>query len=330
MEKEAKRAREEDARILEKKSAQEREEEKKRDEIKQIAELHDGLQAKATKCREVLQKSRDLHKSGALTKNVKGLEEMREEIRKIFAESHKTLEDMQRQVEGEITKIVDDADHVLASRYEASQTLLEGAVDAASKASSMPLESQNVRMVVMKRLKDLQDQLSSVESLPSEPIEVSSLMTMQKQDSIDKLHLVRIQQSETGLFGASKPAGGEAKASSPEPMEDDETILKRIRAKLRKESSSSSRSRDNGRYANIRSSVGSGMSDDMKAQAIGSIIFERGPDVLGVDFDEVFAVSAAFLEMNSIDHIMSDLNSPADFNLELRAIHQFLKETHKL
>jgi len=115
-------------------------------------------------------------------------------------------------------------------------------------------------------------------------------------------------------------------------MEDEDEILERIRARLKAEDKKdgSRRSRENGRYSTIRSAVNSGMSDEMKQQAIGSIIFERGMDVLGVEFDAVFAISAAFLEKNSVDHIISDLSAPADFNRELRAIYEFLKETKKL
>jgi len=338
MEKQAKRAREEDAKMKAKKSAEELEAEEKRNEIKQIGEIHESLRAKTEKCREILQKSRALQESGALTREVKGLAEMREELKNIFAESHKALEEMQKQAEESIAKIIDDADGALKARYEASETLLRGADEASERSVRMSLEQKNVRKLVMKRLKDVQDQLNTIDALPVEPLEVSALLTMSKGDSMDKLHLVNIQANNRGLFagvGAAEPAAASSEMSdSPQPVsdEDEDAILERIRAKLKEEERKDTgrRSRENGRYSTVRSTINSGMSDDMKTQAVGSIIFERGMDVLGVDFDEVFTVSSAFLEKNPLERILSDLNQPADFNLELRAIYQFLKETKKL
>jgi len=333
MEKEAKKAKEEDAKMMAKKTAQEREEERKKNEIREIASLHESLNAKADKCREIIAKSQALHKSGVLTKDVKGLAEMREEVKKIFADSHKALEEMQKQAEESIDKMIADADQLLSSRYQASETLIEAATDASARASSISLESKDVRAMVVKRLKDLQSQLNGVESLPNEPLEVSALLTMDKPGTLDKVQLVRIQPNNKGLFAAAAAAAAPAAPSepeSPEPMEDEDEILERIRAKLKAEEDSSRRSRENGRYSTIRSAVSSDMDDEMKRQAIGAIIFERGMDVLGVEFDTVFSISAAFLEKNSVDHILSDLSSPADFNRELRAIYEFLKETKKL
>jgi len=175
-----------------------------------------------------------------------------------------------------------------------------------------------------------------VETLPVEPLEVAQLLTFEKPDGIDKLNLVRIRQNEDGLFAASKRARTDEEAApEPEPAaveEDDDVVLDRIRAQLKAEDEKNRdrRNRENRNFSTIRSAVSPGMDDDMKRQAIGSLIFERGMDVLGAEFDEVFEVSAMFLEKNSVEHILSDLSQPADFHLELRAIYQFLKEKKKL
>jgi len=332
MEKEAKKAREENARLQEKKSREERLAEQKRHEIEEIEKMHKSLAEEMTKCRDSLGKSRSLYESGVLTRDVKGLPEMREEVKKIFADSHKALEEMQKKVEEDITKMIDDADTALKTRYDASMTLLEGAADASSRAISVSLENQDVRLMVLKRLKQLQDQLGGIDSLPTEPLEASALFTLEKPDDIAKLHLVRMKRNEKGLFAAvERPTEpGKAPPEEPEPMsdEDDDTILDRIRAKLKDELSKdrSRRSRENDRYSTIRSVISSSMSDVMKSEAIGSVILERAMDILGVDFEAVFVISSTFFEKNSLDHILSDLSSPADFNLELRAIHEFLKE----
>ena len=56
-----------------------------------------------------------------------------------------------------------------------------------------------------------------------------------------------------------------------------------------------------------------------------------GGDVLGTDdFDVVSAVTGMLFEKNTVEHILHDLSAPADFNRELRALHQFLMETGKL
>jgi len=335
MEKEAKKAKEEDAKRMEKKSEEERKEEQKKNEIADIEKLHNALSEEVGKYRETLDKSRALYNSGALTKDVKGLSEVREDIMKTFAEAHKALEEMQKQAEADVAKMLDHADELLSSRYAASNVLLDGAAEASTRAVSVSLEAQDVRLMVLKRLKQLQDQLKSISSLPTEPLEASALFEVQKTDNIANLHLLTIRQNDKGLFAApERPAEEEkeAAAAAAVPMEDDDTILDRIRAKLKEEYSKdrSRRSRENDRYSTLRSAVNSGMSDGMKSEAIGSVLFERAMDILGVDFEAVFAISAAFFEKNSLDHILEDLSSPADFNLELRAIYEFLKETKKL
>jgi len=332
MEREAKKAKEESARLQERKSREDREAEKKRQEIEEIEKLHKSLTDEMSKCRESVDKSRSLFESGVLTRDVKGLAEMREEVRKVFADGHKALEEMQKAVEDDIAKVIDDADKMLKTRYEASLTLLEGAADASSRAVSVSLESQDVRLMVMKRLKQLQGQLGSIDSLPKEPLEASALLTIEKPDDISKLHLVRVKGNDKGLFAAIVPPESKGKEAPEEPEvapdEDDDVLLDRIRAKLKDDLSKdrSRRSRENDRYSTLRSAVNSGMSDAMKSEAIGSVLFERAMDILGVDFEAVFVISTTFFEKNSLDHILSDLSSPADFNLELRAIHQFLKE----
>jgi len=214
--------------------------------------------------------------------------------------------------------------------------LLEGAADASSRAVSVSLESHDVRLMVMNRLKQLQEQLGSIDTLPKEPLEASALLTIEKPDDISKLHLVRVKGNDKGLFAAIVPPESKGKEApeEPEPMadEDDDVLLDRIRAKLKDDLSKdrSRRSRENDRYSTLRSAVNSGMSDAMKSEAIGSVLFERAMDILGVDFEAVFVISTTFFEKNSLDHILSDLSSPADFNLELRAIYEFLKETKKI
>jgi len=336
-EKQAKKAKQADDEAKKKKSQEELDAERKRNEIKQIEELHGELAGEMKKCSETLDKSQSLFSAGAFTKDVKGLAEMREEIKKIFADGHKALEEMQKQAEEGITNVIDSADALLNSRYEACRVLLDGAADASAKAVSVPLETPEVRLMVIKRLRQLQDQLKSIESLPVEPLEASSLITLEKPDSIEKLSLVRVHQNDKGLFSVAKRARTEADEKPEEPAaaaesDDEDAILDRIRAKIREEykKDSSRRNRENSRFSTIRSAVNSGMSDAMKSEAIGAVLFERAMEVLSVDFDAVFTISAKFFEKNSVDHIMSSLSNPADFNAELRAIYELLKETKQL
>jgi len=323
---------------MEKKSREERLLEQEKSEKEQIASMQKALAESVKNCDEVLEKSQSLYSTGKLTGEVEGLTTVREDVKKLFAESHKALDEMQRQTEEEINKVIQNVDKSLAARYEASKALLKEAQETAKRATAVPLDEAEVRAMLIKRLRDVQNSLTIVQSLPVEPVPVDNLFTLKQQpDALKTLHLTTVVPAENGLFanpqgGGEEPAAAAAAAASPDqpPMEDDDAILDRIRSELKKKESDSHRSRENSRFSTIKSSINSGMSDSLKREAIASIIFERGEAVLDAPFEEIIMVAETFSEKNSLDHILDDLSSPADFNREMRAIYRFLKETKKL
>jgi len=323
---------------MEKKSREERLREQEKSERDQVAALQQSLAESVKSCDEVLEKSQSLYSTGKLTGEVDGLTAVREDVRKLFAETHKALEEMQKQTEEEISKVIADADKTLTCRYEASKALLKEAQETSRRAAGVPLDEADVRAMLIKRLRDVQNSLKIVQSLPVEPVPVANLFTLKQQpDALKSIKLATVVPAEGGLFAAasdaveSEPAAAAAAASDDQPpMEDDDTILERIRAELKKDESDSRRSRENGRYSTIKSSLSSGMPDSMKREAIAAIIFERGESVLGAPFEEVIMVAETFSEKNSLEHILDDLSAPADFNREMRAIYAFLKKTNKL
>jgi len=321
---------------MEEKSKEERLQEQEKNQKAQVASLREDLDMRLKNCSQILESSQKLHAEGHLTREAEGISAVREEIKKVFVESHKELEEMEKKAQEEIDKLISGADEVLSSRYSASRALLDEAHAIGGRTATVSLDTPEMRAIVIKRLQDILESLKKVEALPVKPSQASDLFTLKTQpDAMKKLQIATIVPAENGLLNsvASAEPISLSRVGSPEPqpeMEDDDTVLDRIRAKLKAEESSSRRTRENGRFPTVRSSVNSGMSDDMKREAIGALIFDRGEDVLAAPFEEVIMVTEAFLEKNSLDHILEDLSSPADFNREMRAIYQFLKETHKL
>jgi len=314
---------------LEKKSKEDQLLEQERAQKKQIASLQEDLATTLKKCSETLEESQKLHAAGALTRNAEGINETREEIRQLFAEGHETLNEMEKQAQREIDRLIENADELLTSRYSAAQAVLRDAQESSSRIAGVTIDTPDIRGMVIRRLQDILKSLQGVSSLPAEPQKASNLFTLNKQpDAVKMLHIASVTQAENGLFSSAASSSAAAEPEEPQPpMEDDDTILERIRAKLKSQETESQRSRENSRYATVKSSVNSGMDDDMKREAIGAILFDRGESVLSASFEEVIMVTECFLEKNSLDHILDDLSSPADFNREMRAIYAFLKET---
>jgi len=321
---------------LEKKSKEERLLEQEKQQKQQVASMQEELDASLKKCTGILEQSHKLFEEGKLTREVDGLAAARDDVRKLFAQSREALDEMEKQTLADMDKMVDGADEQLRSRFDASHELLAEAQDAASRVSTIPLDTPDIRAMLISRLGDILKSLKKVESLPVEPLSAKNLFNLeQKPEAIKQLAIAKISPVEGGLFAsvsASSPPEGAASPSQEEqpPMEDEDSLLDSIRAKLKSEDTASRRSRDNGRYSSIKGSVNSGMSEFMKREAIAAILFDRGESVLGAPFEEIITVSEVFLNKNSVDHILEDLSSPADFNLEMRAIYAFLKQTKAL
>ena len=323
-----------------------------------LAGLRESLAARAAHCGDVLARSRELHAAGRLTTGADGLAAFRGRVRELFVESRAALDELERSLEADVECVLACADARLQQRYEAAATLLAEAQATLQRTAALPLDAADAtRVIAMKRLRDVLEALDRIERLPTAPAAVDSLFTAQlNPEAVKKCRLValcpcddlaeatrgklRLQpgDSDSGSQGMNKDDDDDDKKKDDDEKEDEEEDEDAILARIRKELADEDRRhgnqqarRDNGRYSSLRSAVGAGMGDGMLQETIAMVIYERSGDVLGTDdFDVVSAVTGMLFEKNTVEHILHDLSAPADFNRELRALHQFLMETGKL
>lgn len=323
-----------------------------------FAELRESLAARTERCSGVLARSRDLCAAGQLTREAGGLAEFRGRVRELFAESRAALDEMERSLEADVERVLACADARLQQRYEAAATLLAEAQATLQRTAALPLDaSAATRVIAMKRLRDVLESLDRIERLPTEPAALDTIFTAQTNpEAVKKCRLVALcpcadlREATRGKLllplgdadaceDAKKDdddddSHGSDKDEDSDDDEDEDAVLARIRKELadedRRHGNQQAR-RDNGRYSSLRSAVSSDMGDSMQRETIGMVIYERSGDVLGTDdFEVAAAVTGMLFEKNTLEHILRNLSTPADFNRELRAIHQFLIQTGRL